>query len=77
MHKDKPPGVFDFAQRSVRYLVGFWLTTGFVLSLFTRVGVLVWHLEAGGTHNSEDTLETATAPVRKPTAPPADPTVRY
>lgn len=78
MHKDKPPGLFDFAQRSVRYLVGFWLTAGFLLSLFVRVGMLIWHLDSvGGARNPEDTLETATAPVRKPSAPPADPSVRY
>jgi len=78
MHKDKPPGIFAFGERSIRYLVGFWLTTGFLLSLVVHVSMLVWRVDAGrGGPHPEDTLETATAPVRKATAPPVAPSVRY
>ncbi len=78
MHKDTPPGIFDFAERSVRYLIGFWFVAGILLSVFVRVGLLVTRVDAGnGPPNPENTLEKATEPVRKPTAPPSDPAVRY
>lgn len=81
MHKDKPPGLFDFAERSVRYLVGFWFTTGLVLSLLVHTGILVRRADAKGSgyKKSAETLE-AEATARKPataTTPPPTASVKY
>jgi hypothetical protein len=81
MHKDKPPGLFDFAERSIRYLVGFWLTTGLALSILVHTGILVWRDSAKGPgfKQNADALE-AKAIARKPataTTPPASAAVRY
>jgi hypothetical protein len=39
VHKDKPPGIFDLGDRSMRYAAGFCFVVGFVLSVIIRVGV--------------------------------------
>lgn len=49
MHKDKPPGIFDFADRPVRYAVSFGLATGFVLSIFGYGGLSLWRADSGST----------------------------
>lgn len=78
MHKDKPPGMFDFGQRSIRYLVVFWSTAGFLLSLLIHLGMLVWRVDFGPTQpKSEEALERTTAPVRPATSPPSAAAVRY
>jgi hypothetical protein len=79
MHKDKPPGIFDFAQRSIRYLIGFWLVTGFLLSLVVHLSLLVWRGDSGreAEVKSEENLERSTAPIRKNTPAPTDPSVKY
>ncbi|PZR75152.1 MAG: hypothetical protein DLM73_06070 [Chthoniobacterales bacterium] len=77
MHKDKPPGMFDFAERSIRYLIGFWLAAGFLLSLVVHVGMLVWRVDSRRGPERAETLESKTAPMRKPTSPPTAPDVRY
>jgi hypothetical protein len=70
MHKDKPPGLFDFAERGIRYLVGFWFTTGLVLSILVRTAMLVLRDDASNhTVRSSDAIEAA-ANARKP---PKDP----
>lgn len=80
MHKDKPPGLFDFAERSIRYLVGFWFTAGLILSILVHTGMLVWRADARGPGLKQDgeTLEVK-ASVHKPaTASTAAPEkVRY
>jgi hypothetical protein len=80
MHKDRPPGFFDFAERSVRYLVGFWFTTGLVLSVIAHTGILVWRDNAKpGPERNPDALEAA-ANARKPASaktPPPSAVVRY
>lgn len=50
MHKDPPPGVFDFAQRSLSYTIGLGLLTGFILSIFVYVAVFVWRADAGASN---------------------------
>lgn len=67
MHKDKPPGVFDFAERSIRYLLGFWFTAGLVLSLLVHTGMLIRRADAKGPDykRNPDLLE-AEATARKP-----------
>jgi hypothetical protein len=77
MHKDKPPGIFDFAERSMRYLICFWLTAGLLLSFFVHTTLLIWRVDAQKGPQPENSLETATAPVTKPTSPPTAPAVRY
>jgi hypothetical protein len=83
MHKDKPPGLLDFADRSIRYLVGFWLTTGFVLSVLVHTGMLVWRADAKepGSKPNPAALEAATAARRaaasKSSPPDAPAAVRY
>jgi hypothetical protein len=81
MHKDKPPGLFDFAERSIRYLVGFWLTTGLGLSILVHTGILVWrdNAKGPGPKPNPEALE-AKATARKPataTTPPPSAAVRY
>jgi hypothetical protein len=83
MHKDKPPGLFDFAERGVRYLVGFWFTTGLVLSILVRTAILVMGDNASNaTTQSADRLEAeavARRAARDPNKaqPPAPEAVRY
>ncbi len=83
MHKDLPPGPFDFAERSVRYLVGFWLLTGFILSILVRTSMIVWRADANVPHAgpNQEALEEATAAQRaaRGKTPPPDPPapVRY
>jgi hypothetical protein len=81
MHKDRPPGLFDFAERSIRYLVGFWFTTGLVLSIIAHTGLLVWRADAkgmGGRQNAE-ALEVKAASHKPPSAttPPPTDSVKY
>jgi hypothetical protein len=81
MHKDKPPGLFDFAERSIRYLVGFWFATGLVLSLLVHTAILVRRADAKGPafKRNPDLLE-AEATARKPataTMPESTAAVRY
>lgn len=83
MHKDKPPGPFDFAERSIRYLVGFWLIGGLVLSMFVHTGMLIWRTDAKAPDSKPDPakLEAATAARRaaagKVPPPDAAPAVKY
>jgi hypothetical protein len=79
MHKDKPPGLFDFAERGVRYLVGFWFTTGLVLSILARTTILVMRDDGNHVKRDADAIE-AEARARRPakdTPPPAPAAVRY
>jgi hypothetical protein len=39
VHKDKPPGIFDFSDRSMRYAAGFCFFVGFLASVIVRIGV--------------------------------------
>ena len=39
MHKDKPPGIFDLSERSMRYAAGFCFVVGFLASVIVRIGV--------------------------------------
>ena len=76
MHKDKPPGPFDFAERSIRYLVGFWLLAGLVLSMLVHTGMLIWREDATGPSKPDPAkLEAATAARRAAAGkvPPPDP----
>ncbi len=41
MHKDKPPGIFDLTERSMRYAAGFCFVVGFLVSVVVRIGVLL------------------------------------
>jgi hypothetical protein len=41
MHKDKPPGIFDLSERSMRYAAGFCFVVGFVVSVLVRVAMVL------------------------------------
>ena len=41
MHKDKPPGIFDLSERSMRYAAGFCFVVGFLVSVIVRVAIVV------------------------------------
>jgi hypothetical protein len=41
MHRDKPPGIFDLTDRSLRYAAGFCFVVGFVVSVLVRIGVVL------------------------------------
>jgi hypothetical protein len=79
MHKDKPPGLFDFAERSIRYLIGFWFIAGLSLSILVRTGILIRRDNKGDLKRNPDALE-AEAMARRPgtvTTPPPTDSVRY
>jgi hypothetical protein len=50
MHKDKPPGIFDLGERSMRYAAGFCFVVGFLVSVLVRIGVAL-----AGEHFSQAT----------------------
>ena len=68
MHKDKPPGLFDFAERSIRYLVGFWFTAGLILSLLVHTEYSSGEQTLKGVTTSE--IPTCWRPRRMPVSPP-------
>ena len=41
MHKDKPPGIFDLSERSMRYAAGFCFVVGFLISVLVRIGIVL------------------------------------
>jgi hypothetical protein len=83
MHKDRPPGAFDFAGRSARYLIGFWFVAGLFLSFILHTGMLIWRADADEPQAkpNQDALEAAAATQRAAVGktPPPDPpaAVRY
>ena len=79
MHKDKPPGIFDFAERSVGHMIGVCFGAGFVVSVLVYVGMSIWRVDSvkETAARDGDSLETTTARTRKPTPAPADAAVRY
>jgi hypothetical protein len=50
VHKDKPPGIFDLSDRSMRYAAGFCFFVGFLASVIVRIGVAL-----AGEHFSQST----------------------
>ena len=81
MHKDRPPGPLDFAERSIRYLVGFWLMTGLALSVLVHTGILISrdNAKGPGPKRNPEALEaaaTAQKPASASTVPPSA-AVRY
>lgn len=79
MHKDKPPGLFDFAERSIRYLIGFWFIAGLSLSILVRTGILIRRDNKGDLTRNPDALEAEAMARRPATATTPQPTdaVRY
>lgn len=41
MHKDKPPGIFDISERSMRYAAGFCFVVGFLISVVVRLAIVL------------------------------------
>ena len=82
MHRDPPPGIFDFARRSLSYTIGLGLLTGFLLSIFVYGAVLIWRADRGVADTpkaSAGTIEAATMAVRSRAAATPAPTaaLRY
>jgi len=83
MHKDLPPGAFDFERRSLRYTISFGLLIGLILSIFVYGAVFIWRADRGGTEttkaNAAGTIEAATMAARRRAPPTPEPTaaVRY
>lgn len=80
MHKHRPAGLFDFAERSIRYLIGFWFTAGIFLSVLVHTGILVWRDSKRADSKRDATSLEAAANARKPASantPPASDAVRY
>lgn len=48
MHKDKPPGIFDISERSMRYAAGFCFVVGFLISVVVRLAIVL-----AGEHTTE------------------------
>lgn len=46
MHKDKSPGLFEFASRSSRHAVAFGLATGAVLSILVYIAFSLWGVDS-------------------------------
>jgi len=80
VHKERPPGLFDFSERSVQYFIGFWLAAGLVLSVIVHTGLLVWRDFRRESPERNPTSLEASALSHKPasakTPPPAE-AVRY
>lgn len=83
MHKDEPPGIFDFPHRTVRHSIGLGLATGVVLGCAVHLGLLIKRADSGGSEKplaGADAAEREMAKHRKqPTNPPpaAPPAVNY
>lgn len=79
MHKDKPPGLFEFAHRPVGHAVRLGLLSGFVLGVVVNLGLIFWRADvtaSNPTPRSADSLETEIAtkrpqPAETPTPTPA------
>jgi len=75
MHKDPRPGIFDFAARSLRYIIGLGLLTGIILSIFVYVAVFVWRADRGASDppkaNAGELENSMTARRKIPTPTPA------
>jgi len=63
MHKDKPPGLFEFAARPAAHAVTFGLTTGAVLSILAYIGMSLWGADPAARRRPppRETLEEVTS----------------
>ncbi|MDQ6625636.1 MAG: hypothetical protein M3Y69_05775 [Verrucomicrobiota bacterium] len=83
MHKDKPPGIFEFTARPVQHAVTLGLATGVVLSILTYVGMTLWGADATARHAEpagRESLEETTSTIPRPNAsatPSAPPAIQY
>lgn len=83
MHKDKPPGLFEFTSRPVQHAVAFGLATGVVLSILIYVGMTLWGADASARHSEPagaESLEQSTSTIpRQNTSPTpgASAAIRY
>jgi hypothetical protein len=83
MHKDKPPGIFEFTARPVQHAVTLGLATGVVLSILAYIGMTLWGADASARRAEPaggDSLEQSTSTIPRPNAsatssPP--PAIRY
>lgn len=81
MHKDKPPGIFEFTARPVRHAVAVGLATGVVASILTYIGTTLWGADASARSRpatGPESLEEAAAATHPNVATPTpSAAVRY
>lgn len=81
MHKDKPPGLFDLAERSVQHAIWLGLASGVLLSVLVQAGLLVSKIESGSGRPRASAQEAHRAMTahKTPGTPPPAPTaaVKY
>lgn len=80
MHKVRPPGLLEFAQRSVHYVIGFWFVAGLILSVIAHTAILVWRDVRRPNPERDPTALEATTLAHKPASaktPPPAAAVRY
>lgn len=75
MHKDKPPGIFDLADRSARHSVGLGLASGVLLSVLVQTGIGIWRADSGliRARGTVQDAEKAMTSHRTPGTPPPPP----
>jgi hypothetical protein len=69
MHKDKPPGVFEFTARPVQHAVTLGLATGVVLSILAYVCMILMGADASARHSAPAaprSIEETTSLIRRP-----------
>lgn len=74
MHKDKPPGIFDFPHRSVGHGVGLGLAFGVLLSFLVHLGFLTMRADPAGAERPLAGVEAAQGVMSKHKKPPTNPT---
>ena len=83
MHKDKPPGIFDFPHRSVGHGVGLGLAFGVLLSFLVHTSLLIMRADPAGAERplaGAEAAQRVMAQHKKPStnpAPAAPPAVNY
>lgn len=74
MHKDRPPGIFDFPSRSVGHGVGLGLLVGVLLSFVAHLGLLILRANANSSDVPLAGAEAAQREMGKHKKPPTNPT---
>ncbi|MEO5722130.1 MAG: hypothetical protein ABIR71_11750 [Chthoniobacterales bacterium] len=73
MHKDRPPGIFDFPHRSVGHGIGLGLTVGVLLSAVVHLGLLINQAGAGSSEMPLAGADAAQKVMAKHKKPPTNP----
>lgn len=74
MHKDRPPGIFDFPHRSVGHGVWLGLAFGVLLSFLVHTSLLIMRADPAGTERPLAGAEAAQRVMAQHKKPPTNPT---